>query len=317
MQISSSFLKKQLSRFAPFIDGLSLPAQRQGQNRLGSLLAMSYRKKTVLTELFLPGNNAACQPSDPPSSNDQVKSVWVTPVSDEKEPLREGVLLYLHGGGYVTGDLAYVKGVSSMLSGKHHTAVLAPVYRLAPEYPFPAALDDALSAYKWLLSQGFAPQKIILCGESAGGGLIYALCLKLKELKLALPAGLIPLSPWADLTHSGESIRQNELSDPSLTLKRLEYFADCYCGEQRTNPLCSPLMGDLSDMPPSLIFVGGDEILLSDAMRLQEKLLCGGASAKLRIAPHMWHAYTLYPTPESEEDHLLIEAFLKETLRNM
>lgn len=321
MLISSAFLRKQLFRFRSILGELSLPAQRQGQNRLGQILAHTWRKKVTVSELVL--SASLCDTSERTDTASQAtpsligyNAVWVTPIKKTAADLpvpHRCVLLYLHGGGYVTGELPYVRGVASMLAGRHHLPVLAPVYRLAPEHPFPAALEDALAAYRYLLAQSYAPHEIILIGESAGGGLIYALCLKLKALGLPLPAGLISLSPWADLTHSGESIAQNKDTDPTLSLERLEFFADAYCQTDRTDHFCSPLRGDLSSMPPSLIIVGSDEILLSDALRLQEKLLAASSAVKLRIAPNMWHAYTLYPTSESEEDHMLIESFLKET----
>lgn len=316
MLISSAFLRKQLFHFRPIIDRLSTPSQRQGQNRLGAILAHTWRKKVTVNELFLAADAPKADQSNPITAETPIgcDAVWVRPIDHGKHAHAKGILLYLHGGGYMTGELPYVKGVASMLAGRHHLPVLAPAYRLAPEHPFPAALEDALSAYRHLLAEGYAPSEIVLVGESAGGGLIYALCLKLKELDLPLPAGLIPLSPWADLTHSGDSIAQNKDHDPTLSLKRLESFADAYCGTNRQNPLCSPLFGDLSALPPSLIIVGSDEILLSDAERLSEKLTTFGSAVTLRRAPKMWHAYTLYPTSESEEDHLLIEHFLKETL---
>lgn len=313
MLISSAFLRRQLIRFRPMLNGLPLQAQRQGQNRLGQILFHTWRKKVAVNELFLPADT-----SETAESLIGYTAVWTAPVDGtalaSEHPLQRCVLLYLHGGGYVTGELPYVRGVASMLAGRHHLPVLAPVYRLAPEQTFPAALDDALASYRYLLTQGYQSNEIVLVGESAGGGLIYALCLKLKALGLALPAGLIPLSPWTDLTHSGESHTQNKHNDPTLSLERLEFFANAYCGNDRQNPYCSPLHGDLSALPPSLIIVGGDEILLSDSIRLQEKLRASGSVANLRIAPKMWHAYTLYPTSESEKDHLLIEAFLKEIL---
>lgn len=311
MLISSTFLRKQLVRFRPLFSGHSLSAQRQGQNRIGSILSHAWRKKVTVDELFLSASAQSFIPTTAP--DDGCPAVWVTPNAHKHEPsASNGALLYLHGGGYVTGELPYVKGVASMLAGRHQHPVLAPAYRLAPEHPHPAALEDALAAYRHLLTLGYSSNEITLIGESAGGGLCFSLCLKLKELHLPLPAGLITLSPWVDLTHSGESLTHNKENDPTLTLERLDFFADAYCGSDRRNPTCSPLFGDLSNLPPSLTIVGGDEILLSDAVRLHDKLRSLGIRSTLRIAPQMWHAYTLYPISESEEDHLLIEAFLKE-----
>ena len=179
---------------------------------------------------------------------------------------------------------------------------------------FPAALDDAVVSYQYLLSKGYAPNQILLCGESAGGGLIYALCLKLKALKLPLPCGLVGISPWTDLTQSGKTFAENRDNDPSLSEELLNFYAACYTDDAK-NPLCSPLFGDLSDLPPSLLFAGGDEILLDDARRLHEKLLASGCKSRLHIAPERWHAYVLYCLTENmQDDFESINQFLDKTL---
>lgn len=190
-----------------------------------------------------------------------------------------GRILYLHGGGYTCGGLEYAKGFGSVLASITGAEVLCPAYRLAPEHPFPAGLEDGLTAYKSLLEQ---EGPVVLCGESAGGGLIYALCLLAKTEGLPLPAGLIGISPWTDLTASGSSYETNRDRDPSITLEQLDFFASCYT-TCRDNPLASPLFGDFTGFPPSLLFVGGDEILLDDSRLLHEKLLASGCSSTLRL----------------------------------
>ena len=149
---------------------------------------------------------------------------------------------------------------------------------------------------------------MVLCGESAGGGMIYALCFLAKEKGLPLPAGLIGISPWTDLTASGSSYEENRERDPSMTRERLDLFASCYT-ECRDNPLVSPLFGDLTGFPPSLLFVGGDEIMLDDSRRLHEKLLSCGCASTLEIAPELWHAYVLYCLKERRTDLDRIAAF--------
>ena len=199
----------------------------------------------------------------------------------------------------------YAKGFGSVLSAVTGAEVLCPAYRLAPEHPFPAGLEDSFSAYQFLLEQ---EGPVVLCGESAGGGMIYALCFLAKEKGLPLPAGLIGISPWTDLTASGSSYEENRERDPSMTRERLDLFASCYT-ECRDNPLVSPLFGDLTGFPPSLLFVGGDEIMLDDSRRLHEKLLSCGCASTLEIAPELWHAYVLYCLKERRTDLDRIAAF--------
>ena len=153
----------------------------------------------------------------------------------------------------------------------------------------------------------------MLCGESAGGGLIYALCLKLKQLRLPLPCGLIGISPWTDLTGSGESYITNRDIDPSMTPELLQFYAGCYTDDPR-DPLCSPLFGDLTGLPPSLLFVGGDEVMLDDTRMLHQKLLDCGCKSQMIVAPERWHAYVLYYLNENMSDFDTINEFLTRVL---
>jgi hypothetical protein len=192
-----------------------------------------------------------------------------------------------------------------------------------------------MEAYAYLLANGYEPSRIILCGESAGGGMCYSLCRKLREKGRSLPAGIIAISPWTDLTASGSSYHENEKNDPSMSVERLKYFADCYLyGADRINkkyypkvngdreddlrvkrdPLASPLFDTLEKMPPSLIFVGGDEIMLDDSRLLHEKLLSVGSESELVVAPDMWHGYVLYDLSERECDFDKIRKFIKRTV---
>ena len=212
-------------------------------------------------------------------------------------------------------------------------------YRLAPENPYPAALDDALMAYRAVVADGTEPGRIVFVGDSAGGGLAYALALKLKELGEDMPAGIIAISPWVDLTLSGDSYDHNKEADPSLTRERLEYYADCYVGEEycsptmgakqkgkeqpkrirtrselRKDPLLSPLFGDLTGLPPSLIFVGEDEILLSDALSMRDKLNECGCSVHLVSRPEMWHNYVLFCLKHFKSDYDYMNAFIRRVM---
>lgn len=220
-----------------------------------------------------------------------------------------GVILYLHGGGYTCGGIEYAKGFGSKLACSFGLKVLCCAYRLAPENRFPAAVDDALSAYKYLLSNGFSPDRIVLAGESAGGGLCYSLCIRLKSEGIEMPAGIVAISPWTDLTQSSDSYEQNKDNDPSMTKERLDFFAECYA-DDKTDPLVSPLFFEGVKFPPSLIFAGQDEIMLDDARKMHSKLQKCGSRSKLIIAPNMWHAYLLYGLKEHEGHYNEIGRFI-------
>lgn len=312
MKPARTFLRSQLLLLKPFIDNCSLTTARRGQEAVGKLMTFTHRSEVVCEEF--PLGSLSC--------------AWLKP----KDEVSSGVILYLHGGGFTSGNLHYAKGFGTMLAAKCGIRVMCAAYRLAPENPFPAALDDALDAYGHLLSGGYAPSDIILCGESAGGGLCYSLCLKLKEKGWTLPAGIIAISPWTDLTASGESYAVNEKVDPSMTRERLKYYADCYVygGTQsgknlyprtnpnqeedraaKKNPLISPLYGELDRLPPSLIFVGGDEIMLDDAVLMHEHLLAAECASDLVVTPGMWHGYLLYNLKEYEKDFSRIRKFIK------
>lgn len=293
MSLSKKFVKKQLERVAPIARSVSLELMRKGQNHIGSIMSAGVRRRVRIDEISLGGMRCAFAVPD--------------------EPRRGGAVLYVHGGGYCCGDLAYAKGFASTLADKCGVRVFTFEYRLAPEFPFPAALNDAVVAYKGLLERGYFGNEIVLCGESAGGGLIYSLCLELGRLGLDAPAGIIAISPWSDLTASGESYTRNDGRDAAINIEQLEFFASKYT-DDRKNPLVSPLFADLEGLPPSVIFAGGDEIMLDDAAALHQKLLGAGCESELFISPEMWHAYLMYALNENKEDFARISSFLERRL---
>ena len=293
MGLPAKLVRAQLNFFKPFVANCSLEITRKGQDKLGELMEAIHRRDVIVRDHdFGPFQGA-----------------WIIP----KDERRQGVILYLHGGGYTCGNLDYAKGFAATLSDECGVRVFCAAYRLAPEERFPAALDDAVVAYQYLLSKGYPARQILLCGESAGGGLIYALCLKLKALRLPLPCGLIGISPWTDLTGSGESYITNRDIDPSMTPELLQFYAGCYTDDPK-NPLCSPLFGDLTGLPPSLLFVGGDEVMLDDTRMLHRKLLECGCRSQLIVAPERWHAYVLYYLNENMSDFDTINDFLTRVL---
>ena len=293
MPFSIKFARKQLELFRPLLTESRLETARRGQEKLGEIMAMT-RKKTLDFSVY---------------NLEDFDCVRVAP----KDDTRDGIMLYLHGGGYCCGDIGYAKGVGAMLASRFGIRVFAPAYRLAPKHPFPAPLEDALCAYQYLLTHGYDGNRIILCGESAGGGLLYSLCVKLREQNLPLPCGIIAISPWTDLTASGDSYRKNKDKDPSITAKRLDFFASHYTND-RKNPLVSPLFADLTGMPPSLIIVGGDEVMLDDSVCLHNKLLASGCQSDLIVGEELWHAYILYNLKERGDDYAAINRFLKDCL---
>jgi dienelactone hydrolase len=202
-----------------------------------------------------------------------------------------------------------------MLAEQTGMRVLCAAYRLAPEHRFPAAVEDAVEAYRYLLSKGYAPGHIALCGESAGGGLCYSLCLQAKEAGLPLPGCILAISPWIDLTMSGASYATNRVSDPSMTIERLEFFAQHYLGDaDRKNPLASPLFADLSGLPPSLILAAKNEIMADDASALHAALQAAGCRSQLILTPDRWHAYPLYDLREDQKDFAAINRFFNHTI---
>ena len=294
MELSAKLVRSQLNFFKPFVAGCSLEVTRKGQDKLGELMSALHKREVLIRD----------------HDFERFQGAWVMP----KDERRSGVVLYLHGGGYTCGSLDYAKGFAATLASECGVRVFCAAYRLAPENPYPAAVEDALTAFDYLLKKGYVSHQILLCGESAGGGLIYALSLKLKQLGRELPCGLIGISPWVDLTGSGASYETNRDNDPSLTQELLEFYAKCYT-QDPTDPLCSPVRGDLTGLPPSLLFAGGDEILLDDARTLHDRLKAAGCRSKLIIAPERWHAYVLYCLQENmEQDMEEINRFLTQNL---
>lgn len=225
----------------------------------------------------------------------------------------EKVFLYLHGGAYYTGSIVTHRAFASHLGLATGSRVLLLDYRLAPENPFPAALDDATVAYRWLLSQGVAPARLIIAGDSAGGGLALATLLSLRDLGDPLPSGAICLSPWTDLTLQGNSIAVNSKKDFICNPHMLRRSAKMYCAEHNPMmPLISPLYADLSGLPPIMIHVGDQEILLDDAVRFAERARTAGVDIDLHIWPRMFHVFPIVNyLPEAKQALELMGTFVR------
>jgi len=205
------------------------------------------------------------------------------------------VILYLHGGGYVMGSINTHRAMVGRISRAAQARALALDYRLAPEHPFPAAVEDATAAYRWLLEQGYKPGKIVIAGDSAGGGLTLATLLALRDARTPLPAAAVPISAWSDMEGTGASVKTRASKDPMVGTASLLDMAKKYVGNaDPKNPLASPLHGDYRGLPPMLMHVGDAEILLDDTTRVAEKAKAAGVKVDLEVwddMVHVWHVY--------------------------
>ena len=219
--------------------------------------------------------------------------------------------LYLHGGGYVMGSLNTHQELMGRIARATNAQVLGLDYRLAPEHAYPAAVDDAVAAYQWILEQGIAPNKVVIAGDSAGGGLTVATLLALKARGLAMPAGAVLFSAWTDLTASGASVRTRAEADPMITGDVLAPMAANYAAAtSAATPGISPLFGDLAGLPPLLIQVGDAEVLLDDSTRLHTQARAAGVDSSLRIFDEAFHVFQAIPhLPEAAEALADVGAF--------
>jgi len=217
-------------------------------------------------------------------------SEWLIPENTQSN----SVILYLHGGGYAIGSVNTHRSMVARIAKASRTPALIIDYRLAPEHPFPAALHDASGAYQYLLEQGYNNQQIILMGESAGGGLVLSTMLCLRDDGIPLPAAAVLMSPFTDLTASGESVqtrrKQDPMNKPEDIVITQHYVGDC----DPAHPMLSPLFADLSGLPPLYIQVGDDEIMLSDSTRLAEKARKSGVEVEIEIWECMWHVWQFF-----------------------
>ncbi|MFL6559042.1 MAG: alpha/beta hydrolase, partial [Bacillus sp. (in: firmicutes)] len=222
------------------------------------------------------------------TSIEGIPAEWVT----APNAVEDRVFLYLHGGAYIMGSCNTHRYIASKLARSTAARVLVPEYRLAPENPFPAAIEDAVKVYRWLISSGFAPDKIIIGGDSAGGGLTLATLISLKDEEEALPALAVLLSPWTDMEGTGESMETRADVDPWLSPDASRTTPALYIRDMDPrHPLVSPIYADLSGLPTMLVHVGNDEILLSDSARLVDRARASGVEITFKIWDEMWHVF--------------------------
>lgn len=250
----------------------------------------------------------------------EMKNFSMKLLSLKENPNQDHVILQLHGGGYMGAvrNAYYVfAGLYNEVS--HGCNVLTPDYRVAPEHPYPAALEDAVASYQWLLDKGYYGEQIIVAGDSAGGGLAMCLCMYLKDHHMPMPGGIVAMSPWTDLTASGESYETNYDKDPLFgnTRESLIYVND-YAGEHdKMDCYISPLFGDFRGFPPMLIQVGSLEMLLSDSVSVAAKAREQGIRVRLSIYEGMFHVFQMayLNIPESKKAWAEVGKFI-DVIRN-
>lgn len=255
---------------------------------------------------FAVGREVVCQPV----SADGVPAEWI----DSPETIDTRAILYLHGGGYNLGSVHTHHALAARIGRACRARVLTIAYRLAPEHLFPAALDDAMRAYCWLLAEGVQPDQLALAGDSAGGGLAIATLVSLRYHGEPMPAAAVCLSPWVDLELTGHSLTANAAADPVLTRAALHAWAKNYLGGKNPRtPLASPLYADLHGLPPLLLQVGAEEILYDDAVRLAERALAAGVQVELEVSKNMFHGWHLFASklPEAQQAITHVAKFIE------
>jgi acetyl esterase/lipase len=229
----------------------------------------------------------------------------------------DATILYLFGGGYTISSPQSRRKLAGHLASAAGTRALVPNYALAPEHPFPGAIESALGAYRFLLGRGFDPGRIVLSGDSSGGGLAVATLLAVKRAGLPPPAGAVPISPWADLAYTGRTLDTLSGVDLTVTKDGLQRMAADYLGgTDPRDPLASPIYGDFSGQPPLLVIVGGHEGLLDDAVSLARQAAIGGVDVSLRIWAGMQHIFPLYAgfLPEADAAIAVIGSWIRARL---
>ncbi|HLA18361.1 MAG TPA: alpha/beta hydrolase [Dehalococcoidia bacterium] len=261
----------------------------------------------VLSEIVKPAADVQCEPVDV----DGVPGEWVA--ASNADP--ERIVYYLHGGGYTIGSIKSHREMVSRVSRATAARALLVEYRLAPENRFPAAVEDALSGYRWLISNGADPARMAIAGDSAGGGLTVATLVALRDAGDPLPAAAVCISPWVDMECLGESMRTKADVDPWVQYEPLVKQAEMYlAGADPRHPLAAPLYADLSGLPPLLIQVGTSETLLDDSTRLAERATAAGVDVTLDVWDEMIHVFQLFAfmLPEGQQAIDRIGEFVRE-----
>ena len=270
-----------IKRVHGIVENPDIEKHRQSQDTLGSILGNT--RDIHYRELNIEGLYAE----------------WV---SVNRVHMKKYVILHCHGGGYSTGSSLYARTLTSKLAESTSMDVLCFDYRLAPEHPYPAATEDAMKVWDYLMLLGYGARDIILTGDSAGGNLALSLVLKLNEQGRLLPRGIVLMSPWTDLTSSGKSFEAKAEVDPVLDRDYIDRMVAAYAPDMDLKqPLISPLFGDFEGFPPVYIQAGENEILLSDSLRLHQALVDANVSVKMDTYKGMWHVFQMSPVKAARE----------------
>lgn len=268
-------LMKLIKRVHSVVEKGDIEKHRQSQDYFGALLGSS--RDMDITDVDVDGMH--CE--------------WVRV---NRVHMKKYVILYCHGGGYSTGSCIYARTLTTKLAASTSMDVFCFDYRLAPEHPYPAAPEDAMKAWDYLMLLGYGARDVIVIGDSAGGNLALSLTVKLKQQGRLLPRGLVLLSPWTDLTASGKTHESRAEVDPVLNADYLKEMTENYAaGQDYQDPLLSPLFADLEGFPPAYIQAGDNEILLADATMLHKKMVKANVPVKLDVYEGMWHVFQMSP----------------------
>ena len=268
-------LMKLIKRVHSVVENTDIEKHRQSQDYFGALLGNS--KDMDICSVEVEGMH--CE--------------WVRA---NRVHMKKYVILYCHGGGYSTGSCIYARTLTTKLAASTSIDAFCFDYRLAPEYPYPAAMEDAMKAWNYLMLLGYGAKDVIVVGDSAGGNMALSLVVKLKEENRLVPRGIVLLSPWTDLTASGKTHESRAEVDPVLDEEYLKQMTENYAaGQDYENPEISPLFADLTGFPPTYIQVGDNEVLLSDATMLHKKMIKANVPVRLDVFKGMWHVFQMSP----------------------
>lgn len=285
-----------IKRMHGVVENVDIEKHRQSQDHFGALLGNA--RDTIVEEIEIPSflcgeTPCAANAAHGGQSSATIHGEWT---KVDRAHMKKYVVLYCHGGGYSTGSCVYARTLTGKLASSTSMDVLSFDYRLAPEHPYPAATQDAMRVWDYLMLLGYGARDIILAGDSAGGNLALSLMLRLKAEGRLLPRGVILMSPWTDLTSSGKSHNTRADIDPVLNAAYLQEMVTNYAkGQELTDPYISPLFGDYEGFPPVYIQVGNNEVLLDDSVMLYKKLLKANVSVKLDVFKGMWHVFQMSP----------------------
>ena len=287
----SNIVERIIKSAQPIINKMTLDTQRSGQT---TFFRMKPLPKGIEYEA---------------ADDFSMAAEWVIPENADKDK----IIFYTHGGGYGMGDLVSSRALIAPIAKKCGFKVFSFEYRLAPESPFPAALEDSVTAYDYMVSVGYKPENIVILGESAGGGLLFSTMLMLRKLNKELPRCAIAISPWTDLTETGHSYIVNGDKDPLLSAECLEKLAQAYIGDYSPlNPFISPAYAVYDEnYPPVLIQVGDKEVLYDDSIAVRNALVNSGVNVELEIYSDMWHVFHIWQIEQSDLAIQSISDFIK------